>query len=184
MLWRAILDSNDSYLAQGTVYNNIGPDRLADAKARYPNYCRQSSLWLDDLASVWGQGILTTHTINVAHLSSSSYNFNLFGHDAVWAEHRTYHLRDTDWMRYVSIPGTLLLIKIIAASQIIINHSGHNNNNLSFEIKSLTVSSGINRQTYFVTTTTPHPYPNFWKHVFLTPAMGSLLWDSSILYLT
>ncbi len=56
---------------------------------------------------------------------------------------------------------TLILIeKILTASQIIINHSGHKNNNLSFKIESLTVSSSINRQTYFLTTDTP-PYLSF-----------------------
>ena len=28
-------------IPQGTVYNNLGPDRLAGPKALDPNYCRQ-----------------------------------------------------------------------------------------------------------------------------------------------
>ncbi len=31
-------------IPQGTVDNNLGPDRLVDSKALNPNYCRQSTL--------------------------------------------------------------------------------------------------------------------------------------------
>ncbi len=33
-------------LPQGTVDNNLGPDRLVGPKALDPNYCRQPTLWL------------------------------------------------------------------------------------------------------------------------------------------
>ena len=36
-------------IPQGTVDNNLGPDRLEDPKALDPNYCRQPTLWLHDL---------------------------------------------------------------------------------------------------------------------------------------
>ncbi len=32
------------YIHQGTVDNNLGPDRLAGPKALDPNYCRQPTL--------------------------------------------------------------------------------------------------------------------------------------------
>ena len=32
------------YLDQGTVDNNLGPDRIAGLKALDPNYCKQSIL--------------------------------------------------------------------------------------------------------------------------------------------
>ncbi len=36
-------------IPQGTVDNNLGPDRLTGPKALDPNYCRQPTLWLHDL---------------------------------------------------------------------------------------------------------------------------------------
>ena len=39
----SLFDSNDSY-PQGTVDNNLGPDRLAGPKALDPNYCRQPTI--------------------------------------------------------------------------------------------------------------------------------------------
>ncbi len=36
-------------IPQGTVDNNLGPDRLAGRRALDPNYCRQPTLWLHDL---------------------------------------------------------------------------------------------------------------------------------------
>ena len=68
-------------IPQGTVDNNLGPDRLAGPKALDPNYCRQPTLCLHDLCLgvltvhgielrlFLGQGILPSHTINVAHLT-------------------------------------------------------------------------------------------------------------------
>ncbi len=37
-------------IPQGTVDNNLGPDRLAGPKALDTNYCRQPTLWLHDLS--------------------------------------------------------------------------------------------------------------------------------------
>ncbi len=68
-------------IPQGTVDNNLGPDRLAGPKALDPNYCRQPTLSLHDLClevlSVHGnklrlfgaKAFLPTHTINVEHLT-------------------------------------------------------------------------------------------------------------------
>ncbi len=68
-------------IPQGTVDNNLGPDRLAGTKALDPNYCRQPTLRLHNLCLevltvhgiklrlFLGQGIPPTHTINVAHLT-------------------------------------------------------------------------------------------------------------------
>ncbi len=36
-------------IPQGTVDNNLGPDRLAGPKALDPNYCRQPTLTLNNL---------------------------------------------------------------------------------------------------------------------------------------
>ena len=36
-------------IPQGTVDNNLGPDRLAGPKALYANYCRQPALGLHDI---------------------------------------------------------------------------------------------------------------------------------------
>ena len=44
-------------IPQGTVDNNIGPDRLEGPKALDPNYCRQPTLWLHDLCLE----VLTVH---------------------------------------------------------------------------------------------------------------------------
>ena len=63
-------------MPQGTVDNNLGPDRLVD-----PNYCRQPTLWLHDLClevlTVHGNELRLfgakafppTHTISVVHLT-------------------------------------------------------------------------------------------------------------------
>ncbi len=47
-------------IPQGTVYNNLGPNRLAGPKALDPNNCRQPTLWLHSIP-------LPTHTDNVTH---------------------------------------------------------------------------------------------------------------------
>ena len=36
-------------IPQGTVDNNVGPDRSSGPKALDPNYCRQPTLWFQDL---------------------------------------------------------------------------------------------------------------------------------------
>ena len=47
------------FIPQGTVDNNLGPDRLAGPKALDPNDYRQPSLWLHDLCLE----VLTVHSI-------------------------------------------------------------------------------------------------------------------------
>ncbi len=44
-------------IPQGTVDNNLGPDRLAGHKALDPNHCRQPTLWLHVLCL----DVLTVH---------------------------------------------------------------------------------------------------------------------------
>ncbi len=68
-------------IPQGTVDNNLGPDRLAGPKALDPNYCRQQTLWLHDLYLevltvhgnelhvFGGKAFAPTHTIYVVHLT-------------------------------------------------------------------------------------------------------------------
>ena len=68
-------------IPQGTIDNNLVPDRLAGQNTLDPNHCRQPTLSLHDLCLefqtvhgielclFWGQGIPPTHTINVAHLT-------------------------------------------------------------------------------------------------------------------
>ncbi len=68
-------------IPQGTVDNNLGPDRLAYPKALDSNYCRQPTLWLHDLCQevltvhgielrlFWAKAFPPAHTINVAHLT-------------------------------------------------------------------------------------------------------------------
>ncbi len=65
-------------IPQGTVDNNLGPDRLAGPKALNPNYYRQPTLWLHDLClevlivhgnelRLFGaRAFSLTHTINVS----------------------------------------------------------------------------------------------------------------------
>ena len=48
-------------IPQGTVDNNLGPDRLAGPKALDPNHCRQSTLWLHVLCL----DVLTVHGIEL-----------------------------------------------------------------------------------------------------------------------
>ena len=75
-------------IPQGTVDNNLGPDRLASPKAMIPYYCRQLTLWLHnfriEVLIVHGSG-LRLFWANVFSLrilimsrnwfSSSKYNF-------------------------------------------------------------------------------------------------------------
>ena len=55
-------------IPQGTVDNNLGPDRLEGPNALDPNYCRQQTLWLHDLCLE----VLTVH----------GTEFRLFGANA------------------------------------------------------------------------------------------------------
>ena len=48
-------------IPQGTVGNNLEPDRLAGPKALDPNYCRQPTLLLHDLCLE----VLTVHGIEL-----------------------------------------------------------------------------------------------------------------------
>ncbi len=50
-------------IPQGTIDNNLGPDRLAGPKVLDPTKT-QPTLWLHDLCF----DVLTVHTINVARL--------------------------------------------------------------------------------------------------------------------
>ena len=68
-------------MPQGTVDNNLGPDRLAGPKDLDPNCCRQPTLYLHNLClevltvhgtelRLFGAKVFPpTHTINVAHLT-------------------------------------------------------------------------------------------------------------------
>ena len=63
-------------IPQGTVDNNLGPDRLVGPKALDPNYCRQPTLCLEvltvhgtELRLFRAKAFPPTHTINVAHLT-------------------------------------------------------------------------------------------------------------------
>ncbi len=68
-------DKPRSQVSQGTVDNNLGPDRFVGPKALGPYHYRQPTLLLHDLSLEvltvpnWGQGTPPTHAINVAHLT-------------------------------------------------------------------------------------------------------------------
>ncbi len=78
-------------ILQGTAENNLGPDRLAGLKALNLNYYRQLTLLLHELCLevltvhvselrlFWAKAfpLLSTHTINVAHLIKQQYKFKL-----------------------------------------------------------------------------------------------------------
>ena len=84
-------------IPQGTVDNNLGPDRLAGPKALEPNYCRQLTLWLHDLClevlTVQGTDfrlfgakafpLLILFMMHIWH-SSIGTTFNVFIYDTGW----------------------------------------------------------------------------------------------------
>ena len=89
-----------------TVDNNLGPDRLAGTKALDPNYCRQPTLWLDDLClevqTVHGTTCLGPRHSPYSYYQYRAYDiaavgttFNDFSYDVVWAEYWTHYLPDT-----------------------------------------------------------------------------------------
>ncbi len=53
-------------------------------------FCRQSTVTFFYVSPVFGQGFPHTHTINVAHLATRT--FNVFSSDMVWAENSTHYL--------------------------------------------------------------------------------------------
>ncbi len=56
------------FIPQGMVHNNIGPDRSAGPPIA-DNLCLKIlTVHVNELRLFLGQGILPTHTINVAHL--------------------------------------------------------------------------------------------------------------------
>ena len=81
-------------IPQGTVDDNLGPDRLAGPKALDPNSCRQPTHWLHDLCLE----VLIVH-INELHLFGpgipSTRTINVFSYDAVRADHRSWCIRLT-----------------------------------------------------------------------------------------
>ncbi len=61
---------NIRIIRQGTVDNNLGPERLAGPKALDPNYCRQPTLLLHDLCLE----VLTVQGIELGQgIPTSSY---------------------------------------------------------------------------------------------------------------
>ena len=56
-------------IPQGTIDNNLGPDRLVGPKALDPNYCRQPTLWLHDLCLE----VLTVHGTDLRMFGAKAF---------------------------------------------------------------------------------------------------------------
>ena len=97
-------------IPQGTVYNNLGPDRLAGPKALDPNYCRQPTLWLSGspncawywVAPIFGQrhSPYSYYKCRASDRAAVGTTFYVFNYDAVWAENWTHNFSNTGRMRY------------------------------------------------------------------------------------
>ncbi len=61
-------------IPQGTVDNNLGPDRLAGTKALDPNYCRHPTLWLHDLCLE----VITVHGIELRLFWAKAYPYSYY----------------------------------------------------------------------------------------------------------
>ena len=97
-------------IPQGTVDNNLRPDRFAGQKAEDPYYCRQPTLWLRDICleilTVYGNGfrlfwamIFSQLILFISHIwqSSSRYNFThlaitRFRHRSISLDKKMYYV--------------------------------------------------------------------------------------------
>ncbi len=67
------------------INTNLGPCRLGGSKALDPNYCRQPTLWLQDLCPPYSY-----YKCHVTDKAAVGTTFNVFSYDAVGAKHRTH----------------------------------------------------------------------------------------------
>ncbi len=74
-------------IPQGTVDNNLWPDRLAGSKALYPNYCRQPTLWLHDLCLE----VLTVHGIELRLFWAKSFPLLILLMSRIWHSSNRYN---------------------------------------------------------------------------------------------
>ncbi len=72
----SMYEYDDTINTQGTVDNNLGPDRLAGSRSQLMKTTNPLIACLEvltvhgtELHLIWGQGIPPTHTINVAQMA-------------------------------------------------------------------------------------------------------------------
>ncbi len=74
-------------IPQGTVVNNLGPNRLADPKALDPHHYRQPTLWLPDLCL----GVLTMHGTELRLFGAKTFPLLILLMSHIWHSSRRYN---------------------------------------------------------------------------------------------
>ena len=83
-------------IPQGTVDNNLGPDRLAGPKALDPNYCRQPTLWLHDLCLK----VLTVHGTELRLFWVKAFPLLILFMSRIWHSSSRYNFTSLAMTRF------------------------------------------------------------------------------------